>query len=102
YPTLAETASFYNISYSEDNLHYSMGDSELVAKIFVKMLERAKSLKVKSSCPYCGFQLEKKPKKKTECPSCGNFIYVRTHPAIGLKILATKELASEIDAFWRG
>jgi len=42
YPTLAETATFYNVQFNEIYLHDSMVDTEIVAKVFEKMLEKAK------------------------------------------------------------
>ncbi len=29
-------------------------------------------------CPYCDFELEKKPTRKKKCPNCGDYIWVRT------------------------
>jgi DNA polymerase III epsilon subunit-like protein len=43
YPTLAETAMFYNVQFDENSLHDSMVDIEIIVKVFEKMLEKAKN-----------------------------------------------------------
>jgi DNA-directed RNA polymerase subunit RPC12/RpoP len=40
-------------------------------------------------CPYCGKSLEKKPGRKKKCPHCGKYIYVRTRPSDGKRVLVT-------------
>jgi len=42
WPKLSETASYYEIPFNEDELHGSMTDAELTAKIFAKMLQEAR------------------------------------------------------------
>lgn len=43
WPKLSETAIHYGIQFSEKELHSSMADAELTAKIFMKMLKAAKT-----------------------------------------------------------
>lgn len=52
---------------------------------------------VDSICPYCNTELKKKPGAKKKCPECGNYIYVRTRPFDGLKVLVTEEMTKEIE-----
>jgi DNA polymerase III epsilon subunit-like protein len=42
YPKLSETASFYEIAFNEIDLHSSLADTELTAKIFFKMCNAIK------------------------------------------------------------
>jgi DNA polymerase-3 subunit epsilon len=42
WPKLSETAVHYGIQFSESELHSSMADAEITAKIFMKMLETAR------------------------------------------------------------
>jgi len=42
WPKLSETAVHYGIQFSESDLHRSMADTEITAKIFMKMLETAR------------------------------------------------------------
>jgi len=42
WPKLSETAVHYGIQFSENELHSSMADTELTAKIFIKMLDIAR------------------------------------------------------------
>jgi len=42
WPKLSETAVHYGISFNESDLHNSMADTEITAKIFIKMLETAR------------------------------------------------------------
>jgi len=42
WPKLSETAVYYGIRFSERELHSSMADAEITAKIFMKMLETAR------------------------------------------------------------
>ena len=45
----------------------------------------------KSRCPYCEFELEKKPTRKKKCPNCSEYIYVRKG------VLYTEEQAEIMD-----
>lgn len=47
-------------------------------------------------CPYCNAVFPKKPKAKTKCKACGNFVYVRTRPLDGYKILVTDDQIQEV------
>lgn len=42
WPTLSETATYYGIEYNKCDLHMSMVDTEVTAKIFMKMLTAAR------------------------------------------------------------
>lgn len=53
-----------------------------------------------TKCPSCGQQLKKAPQRKTKCPSCESFIYSRTRPSDGQKVLVTEAGAAELDAEW--
>jgi len=43
------------------------------------------------NCPYCGAELEKKPKRKQKCQACGKDMYVRTVPGTKTRLLLTEE-----------
>jgi len=51
-------------------------------------------------CPHCNKGLEKKPGRKKKCPHCGQFIYVRTRPSDGKRVLVTETQAEEIAEQW--
>jgi len=51
-------------------------------------------------CPYCNNMLDKKPGRKKKCPSCDNFIYARTRPKDGKKVLVTKDQTEVIEEQW--
>jgi len=51
WPTLKETATFYNITASSKNLHNSMYDTEITALIFIEMVKRASKI-VTNDIPY--------------------------------------------------
>jgi len=51
-------------------------------------------------CPHCNEGLEKKPGRKKKCPHCGQFIYVRTRPSDGKRVLVTEIQAEEIAEQW--
>jgi DNA-directed RNA polymerase subunit RPC12/RpoP len=51
-------------------------------------------------CPHCNQGLEKKPGRKKKCPRCGQFIYVRTRPSDGEKVLVTEAQAEKIQEQW--
>ena len=51
-------------------------------------------------CPYCNKTLEKKPGRKKKCPSCSNFIYVRTRPKDGKRVLITKDQIEVLEEQW--
>jgi len=55
---------------------------------------------VDAVCPYCSSALEKKPGRKKKCPDCANFIYVRTRPIDGERVLVTEAQAAEIERQW--
>jgi len=55
---------------------------------------------VDAVCPYCNNTLEKKPGRKKKCPSCNNFIYVRTRPKDGKKVLVTKDQTELLKEQW--
>jgi hypothetical protein len=40
------------------------------------------------------------PGRKKKCPSCSNFIFVRTRPSDGQKVLVTEAQAQEIEEQW--
>ncbi len=46
---------------------------------------------ISALCPYCGHAMPAMPARKKKCPSCDDFIYVRTDPCTGNKILLTEE-----------
>lgn len=51
-------------------------------------------------CPQCGWSLDKMPSRKMKCPSCSGFIYVRTRPSDGRKVLVTMAQAELIKEQW--
>ena len=51
-------------------------------------------------CPYCSCALEKMPGRKKKCPECKCYIFVRTSPLSGNKILITEEQIPEIEEAW--
>ncbi len=51
-------------------------------------------------CPYCNQGLDKKPGRRKKCPHCGQFIYVRTRPSDGEKVLVTEAQAEKIQEQW--
>lgn len=55
---------------------------------------------VEAVCPYCNCSLEKKPGRKKKCPECNNYIYVRTSPKTGEKILITEAQIDIIEEQW--
>ena len=55
---------------------------------------------VEAMCPYCNYVLEKKPGRKKKCPGCNNYIYVRTSPKTGEKILITESQIDTIEEQW--
>ncbi len=54
----------------------------------------------KAECPYCRQALSKIPDKKTKCRHCGEFMFVRTRPEDGARVVATKAEADRIDSDW--
>jgi hypothetical protein len=52
-------------------------------------------------CPYCKKELLKFPGSKTKCPHCGNFIYVRTRPLDGQRILIRENQIKQIEKDWQ-
>jgi DNA-directed RNA polymerase subunit M/transcription elongation factor TFIIS len=51
-------------------------------------------------CPHCNHAMEKMPGRKKKCPHCGEFMYVRTRPGDGLRVLVTKSQAEQIEEQW--
>lgn len=52
------------------------------------------------NCPYCGVELKKFPGRKTKCKECGNFIFVRTRPADGKRILIKEDEKESVQIEW--
>lgn len=55
----------------------------------------------KAECPYCHKALKKIPGSKTKCPHCGHFIYVRTKPTNGQRILIKEDQIEQIEQEWQ-
>lgn len=53
-----------------------------------------------TACPCCGTKLDKIPGRKKECLACKNFMYVRTSPQTGEKIVLSEEGAKKVDKEW--
>jgi len=51
-------------------------------------------------CPYCGVSLAKFPGRKTKCKGCQNYIYVRTRPSDGQRILVTENEIVRVEELW--
>jgi hypothetical protein len=51
-------------------------------------------------CPYCSSSLDKMPGRKKQCPNCGNFMYVRTRPIDGKKVVITKHAIGQVENLW--
>lgn len=70
---------------------------QLIIKVIGYFLTRKKNKLDKNigvttaNCPYCGIKLSKFPGRKTKCKTCGKYMYVRTRPADGVKILIKEE-----------
>lgn len=60
--------------------------------------ECAKKYIATPNCPYCGAELEKKPKRKQTCQACGKDMYVRTVPGTKTRLLLTEE--QKFDREW--
>jgi hypothetical protein len=60
--------------------------------------ECAKNYVVTPNCPYCGVELEKKPKRKQKCQACGKDMYVTTIPGTKTRLLLTEE--QKFDREW--
>jgi len=56
---------------------------------------------VELQCPYCGYTLEREPVRKRRCVTCGNYIYVRTTPIDGARVIVTEEEAVQIEKQWQ-
>jgi DNA-directed RNA polymerase subunit RPC12/RpoP len=54
----------------------------------------------KPECPYCHRVLTKIPGRKTKCPHCGQFIFVRTRPADGARVVVTQAEVDRIEEDW--
>lgn len=52
-------------------------------------------------CPSCGVELARRPGRKASCPHCGEYIYVRTRPWDGRRVLASESETVEVEAQWR-
>jgi hypothetical protein len=55
---------------------------------------------INSVCPHCTSVLTKKLSRKSKCPHCSQYIYVRTRPIDGQRVLLTHSQVSEIEAPW--
>lgn len=55
---------------------------------------------VEAICPYCNSTLDEKPGRKQKCPYCQKFIFVRTSPKTGKKILVTDSEREIIEEQW--
>lgn len=55
---------------------------------------------IAQACPNCGVLLPTLPTRKTRCKSCGLFMYVRTRPQDGLRVLLTEQDAQAVEAQW--
>lgn len=53
-----------------------------------------------SICPHCSKPLGKMPRRKKKCPHCGQFMYVRTRPDDGRRVLVTEEGTRQIEEPW--
>lgn len=51
-------------------------------------------------CPYCDFDLEKMPGRKKKCPNCEQYIYVRTCPLSGEKVLIREDQKDQLEEQW--
>ena len=51
-------------------------------------------------CPYCSHILEKMPGRKKKCPECKSYIFVRTSPISGNKVLIKEDQIPEIEEAW--
>lgn len=51
-------------------------------------------------CPYCNAELSKKPGRKKKCPHCGNYIYVKTRPIDGERVLVTAKQREQLEREW--
>jgi hypothetical protein len=54
----------------------------------------------KPKCPYCQNALKKIPGAKTKCSQCGQFMYVRTRPEDGARVVVTEAEAHRINEAW--
>ena len=51
-------------------------------------------------CPHCDQHLDKMPGRKKKCPHCGQFMFVRTRPGDGQRVLVTQDQAEQIEEQW--
>lgn len=68
---------------------------------FWRKKKRSERNNFEAICPYCNKQLSKFPGRKTKCPHCGNFIYVRTKPDNGSRILIKEDQIEKIEQEWQ-
>jgi hypothetical protein len=54
----------------------------------------------KAECPNCHEALLKIPGSKTKCPHCGKYMFVRTRPLDGVRLVVTGDEADRIDEDW--
>lgn len=54
----------------------------------------------RAECPYCQKPLRKVPGAKTKCPHCGEFMFVRTRPQDGARVVVTTDEARRIEEDW--
>lgn len=51
-------------------------------------------------CPHCDNSLAKMPGRKKKCPSCGEYIFVRTRPQDGVRILVRGDQLLAVEEQW--
>jgi hypothetical protein len=54
----------------------------------------------RAECPYCKKALDKIPSRKTKCPHCREYMYVRTRPSDGARVVVTKAGADKFAEEW--
>jgi DNA-directed RNA polymerase subunit RPC12/RpoP len=54
----------------------------------------------RAECPRCRKSLKKIPASKTKCPHCGDFMFVRTRPQDGARVVVTADEVQRIEADW--
>lgn len=52
------------------------------------------------ACPSCGTLLERPPLKKAKCPHCGNFIFIRSRPIDGKRVLLKGTDLGQLEFEW--
>jgi hypothetical protein len=54
----------------------------------------------RAECPYCQKALSKVPAAKTKCRNCGRFMFVRTRPQDGARVVVTAGEAHRFEEEW--